>query len=244
MQKTSKYCRPLPILIFFVLQYGQKMRMKSILLLLLVLMAGCTQYSVSTNAFADVQLIPQGFEKNASFAIVSSHRNDRLFTKEISHKIEKLLKEHGFVVKDQGKSDCLLVFDFDMKSFKEIVHVEKQVPGETVTKQGNTKTWGDQQLNKDYAEKVESSSKTIYVPEERTYFTGHLQIDVHKEDTPQKEVLWSVHTASTGSNNDLRELIDYLLVSSFNYFGQNTHKKVVKKFDKDCEEVKQLRNTL
>ncbi len=214
--------------------------MKYILLFLLVLMAGCTQYSVSTNAFADVQLIPQGFEKNASFAIVSKHENDRLFTKEISHKLEKLIKEQGFAVKDEAASDYLLVFDFGMTSFKETVQVKKEIPGETVTKQGNTKTWGDHHLHKDYAEKTESSSKTIYVPEERTYFTGTLQIDVCKEN----EVIWNVQTTSTGSSNDLRELIDYLLVSSFNYFGQNTHKKVVKKFDKDCDEVKQLRNTL
>lgn len=216
-------------------------RPKALLFSLLLFLGSCTQYYVTTNAFADPEVIPGGFESGASFAIVSTHQNDKLFSKEVSHKIGKLLTSQGYVVRDSLDADYILSFDFGMESFTETVQVKKTIPGEKVKKHGNVKVHGDKHSNKSYEEETESSTQVIYVPEERTYYSKKLSIFVCPRDAAQKDDVWNVTTSCSGSNNDLREIVDYLLVSSFRHFGHNTHKKIVTAFDKDADEIKNLR---
>lgn len=53
--------------------------------------------------------------------------------------------------------------------------------------------------------------------------------------------MWHGRSVSSGSNGDLRETIDYLLVTTFDKFRTSTGKIVSSKIDEDDKKIRRLR---
>ena len=67
--------------------------------------------------------------------------------------------------------------------------------------------------------------------------------DAARTRMDQKEhILWVGETFSADQSSDLRYDIDYLLVATFRYFGQDTGKQVKVSIDRDNPEVVELRH--
>lgn len=193
------------------------------MLCLILITTGCfwRKTNVSSTTFADVDRIPHGFTSSSTFNVLYSNNDNPLMAKEIRKKIEHMISQKGYRVQDRNTANYYLVFEANIESSQHTVNSLQYIPGPTQTTQGNignvffnqtTNTWGNFQ----------------YVPEEITLYTGSLKIYVYDAEEHRKwfgkedVLVWSGSAVSVGNNPDLRELIDYLLVSIFKDFGSST----------------------
>ncbi len=211
------------------------------LLALAMLCTSCSAYRVSTNTFVDIGELPRGFPIGASFAIISKKEDHFLFSKEVESKIAKILLGKGFIIAEKGRADYFLAFDFDSQAFTETVHVLRYLPEETKSTKGNIR--GKEDIK--YQEEVKSSGNAVYIPVERTFFTKNLNIFVYDAKlygkAERENEIWRGSCSSTGSDKDLRQVLDFLIISVFEYFGKSTHKNIDSKLSKNYEAVQKLR---
>lgn len=231
------------------------------LLVFLLSFTSCSsRYYVSTDTFGDPQALPMGFPRGSSFAVQSKETGNSLFVKEVGYKIENMLKRKGYLIKDEREADFILSFAFDSEVSTETVQVEKTLPStteKTKTRFHSNDTSFHYNVNWDgkgnvseslaYTEEKEKPGKTVYVPETRTYFTKNLSMKVYDGQlfrNSQLVEVWSGSSMNKDARDDLREMIDYFLVSAFRHFGKNTFKKVEIAISKDDEEVKEFQEEL
>jgi len=216
-----------------------------------IMVVGClfltscsTKYEVSSNTFVDYEEIPYGFEKGTSFYIVSKNNDNVLFSKEIERKIVNFLQNSGFEIDDAINAKYALQFDFAISSSSITVNKAQYIPGQTQKTSGSTSgTLGERTH---YKESTETSGTTVYVPETQIVFERKLTINVcdsrsFKDQTTEIPI-WSGLFLSTGTNSDLREVMDYLLVPAFENFGKNTGKCVKVSLTENDPKIKSLRN--
>jgi len=214
-----------------IMFFGLFSKEKYIYLLLIIVLAlpSCMKrVSISTNTFLNSRSIPDGFSPKSSFSIAPlKQSNNQLFETEIENKIIKILQNKGYVVTDPDHADYYLIFDFGMTSSKQVVNVPKYVPGQSQTRSGNVYN-GWKAAN--YNETSTSSGSIVYVPEEQTLFTRSLHLTVYDaslyKQKNQEEQVWQGSAASTGEDADLRDILDYLLVSVFKNFGKDSKKMI------------------
>lgn len=212
------------------------------LLSLLLLPACGRRISVTNNTFADYQAIPAGFAMGSAFFVEPLNHKNKLFAKEIQHKIGTLLREAGFIVTAAQHADYSISCTIDMVSSTITVQVPRYIPGEKITTQGCVHTNDDD--DQIYTETKETAGTVIYTPEERTVFKHKLQMNVYQasnESEQKKELVWQATANTSGDDNDQRDLIDYLLVSVFKYFGKNTKKSVNTDVSERSKEIKKLK---
>lgn len=219
------------------------MSSKATLLILtpfLMLLTGCGRnLHITHNTFADTQNIPRGFPLNSSFYVSSSTEDKKLLTKEIVQKITWILEDKGYTVTDKETADYHLTFDTKMTQETGTRSVLTYIPGDVQTTTGCVLGQGAVT----YQEQTETPGKFVYVPEKYTYFSRKLSIHVYDLGQENEEV-WQGSAFSDGESGDLRDIIDYLLVSSFKYFGKNTQKKIHTSISTKNKEVKALRENL
>lgn len=197
--------------------------MKAIKFLLLLslplLLYSCTrQYAITTNTYADNALIPEGFPHSSRFAISSPQKETPLLTKEISNKIAKILLQNGYEVTESHNADYLLSFSYGMTSDTHTVAVPTYIPGPSETTYGEIYSGGKTMV---YREECCSPGTILYTPELVTLFTHSFEAQVFKLGAT--DPLWQGSCSCSSDNSDIRNVMDYLLVTSFKYFGQNTH---------------------
>ena len=222
---------------------------RSFLILLLILtisalLTSCaSRYYVSTNAFVDSKVIPKGFSKGSSFAILAPKKDNALFSKEVTLKIESLLKERGYTVANQSHAKYLLSFDFSISSSTETVTVPLFIPGQTHSTQGSV--YGSYGNFANFNQTTQSSGTTIFVPKTYVIFTRKLGITVYENKLLKwgktDEPIWAGNSISSGQNGDLREVMNYLLVSAFKHFGVSTGKYVDNELKVGNKTVKKLK---
>jgi len=90
---------------------------------------------------------------------------------------------------------------------------------------------------------------TSYVPYSYTYFTRFLGISLYEkqrwlaseQDDLGDAIVWRATTTSAGRSSDLRSVVDYLLVTTFDHFGEDTGKRKRKTLFQGDSRVRQLR---
>lgn len=205
--------------------------------LAIVLLGSCGKDSgmrITTNTFADQEVIPEGFERNASFSISTKQRGDRLFTQEVSQKIATILRDKGFVAKRTADADYTLNFSFGMKKSTHTRDVPVYVP--------DYGHWYYHDYHYPYG--YGYGYRITYVPEEYTLFNKILLVEAYKNSGSKTEKavpVWQGTAHSYEEDSDLRDAIDYLLVTVFKHFGRNTKKYIQSKMAEDNQEVKKLR---
>jgi hypothetical protein len=58
----------------------------------------------------------------------------------------------------------------------------------------------------------------------------------------QENLVWIGEALSTSRNSDLRDTVNYLLVASFEHFGENTSRGVVSSIGENDLRIKKYRN--
>lgn len=229
-----------------------KSNLKKMLLgVVLVSLTACQRIYITTNSFADTEAIPCGFPKGSSFSIGFVYTNNELISndiaemisKEVNRKITKILQDQGLVItKDAASADYNLIFSFGMTSFTSTVSVPVYIPGQAQYTNGSVYGNGGYVQ---YNQQTQSSGSFIYVPKQCTYFNRSLVIQVYdarlfRENEQQKQ-LWNGLAISTGESCDIRDIIDYLLVTAFKHFGKSTQKNIETSMYRENKEVSKLK---
>jgi len=199
--------------------------MKKLCLVLLsmsIWAGGCTtSYMVHVNGFSELD---QPIKEKASiYVAVDPNSRNPIFDNEIKTKIEMLLKEHGYdSASDVEHSDYRLTYKVGLDS--------RRVSGYTPIYRPYfgfyDGYWGDYHFGY-YG----------YIPYIDTYYDQWLVIKVFagEHDTiPRTEkVIWIGEAMIDLDTADLRQVVNYLLVAGFEYFGKDTGKQMVLKIPPD-----------
>lgn len=192
-----------------------------------------TGMRITTNTFANKEIIPHGFEKNASFYISTNQRGEKLFTQEVSQKIATLLSNKGFEISPNENADYHLTFSFGMKKSTHVRDVPVFIP--------DYGHWHYHHYHHHYS----YGYSVAYVPEEYTLFNKILLVEVYKKGGflagDKKTPVWQGTAHSYEEDSDLRDAIDYLLVTVFKHFGGDTPRYIVSKMEEGDARVKELR---
>lgn len=206
--------------------------MKSINLILLsisiLLFSSCgkdTGIHITTNTFANKKIIPQGFRKGDSFSISTKQTGNKLFSNEVSKKITTLLQDRGFKSTNSLLANYNLKFSFGMEKSTHTKEVPIYIPD-----------YGPWYYGR-YYNNYRYNYMVTYVPKTYTLFNKILLIEVYKNGHP----IWQGTAQSNQENSDLRDAIDYLLVTIFKHFGKNTQKNITTNIEKNNKNVIKLR---
>ena len=161
------------------------------------------------------------------FSVATKQKGDALFTKEVSQKIATIIEGKGLVVKSECDADFNLQFSFGMEKSTHTRDVPVYIP--------DYGCWGYYDCHHccNYGYRI------AYVPESYTLFNKILLVEVYKNG--DKVPVWQGTAQSYEEHSDLREAIDYLLITVFKNFGKNTQKHIKSKIEKNDSEVLQLR---
>jgi hypothetical protein len=150
------------------------------------------------------------------FVVQNTEADNPILEKEIASKIEKLLEQKGYAPSTEEGADFHLFFSYGMRM--------GPVRSETVTHSHRVPVYD--------AEKKETRYETVYRASERCVqqYASSLSIRVMNSEKMREsdhiEVVWASDTTSEGKETDLRDTLNYLLVATFDYFGQDTGKAV------------------
>jgi hypothetical protein len=209
------------------------MKNKFILLIASILLfSSCgkdTGMRITTNTFANKEIIPDGFEKGTSFNIVTKQKGNELFTQEVVKKIATILNEKGFKIKTLG-ADYKLNFSFAMEKSTHTRDVPVYIP--------NYGPW----YYYDYYPYYRYGYNVAYVPEQYNLYNKILLVEVYEKGLLKNKPVWQGTAHSYEEDSDLRDAIDYLLVTVFKYFGQNTPKNINSRMEENDASVNKLRD--
>ncbi|MCG3127238.1 MAG: hypothetical protein CHACPFDD_02096 [Phycisphaerae bacterium] len=202
--------------------------MPSILCVLCVALTGCTRFESRVTAYLSRELpFPQSGETSTIAVIAKTTPEEPLLEREVARKIEVLLEQRGYAIKPVGTANHVLFAYFAIDS------------GNTVSGTYNAYVPGGTAYTNVYTSTGQWATATTQLPgrtEQRSYsyrfFTRYLGATLYDHprfvaSTAEKKddaVVWRATTTSAGSSSDLRSVIDYLLVATFEHFGADTGK--------------------
>lgn len=211
----------------------------------LLILTGCPrQFNITHNAFANTRYIPHGFPIGCSFTVEPMNGvNDPMMNQEIKCKIEHILQNKGYIIlQDRGQSQFYIVFDYRMESSKKTVDVTQYIPGETVTshsrklKPGHTTEYEDQTTY--------TQGKFVKIPKVCDFYGKSLFIQVYDTRNAHLTPVWQGSAECNDRYEDLRDSLDYLLITSLRHFGYNTQKTIETSIYSDNEDVIKLRENI
>lgn len=187
-----------------------------IMISILICTTGCsTPYTVHVNGFSELD---QPISDNTSiYVAVDPNSQNPIFDKEIKAKIEMLLKSHGYIpVPEIELSDYRLAFHVGLDSHK----VTGYTPLHRPYIGFHDRYWGDY-----------SFGYTSYVPYFDTLYDQWLVMKVFAPDSADApeagKVVWIGEVMTDTSVADLRQVVNYLLVACFEYFGVDTKRQMI-----------------
>jgi len=186
-----------------------------ILLTISICAAGCTStFTVRVNGFSEFD---QPISDKASIYVsVDPNSQNPIFDKEIKAKIEMLLKSHGYVpVPDVEQADYRLAFHVGLDSHRVTDYTPFYGPYEGF----HNRYWGGYHFG-----------YTRYVPYFETFYDQWLVMKVfatgHDDASEAGKVVWIGEAMIDTSVADIRRVVDYLLIASFEYFGVDTKRQM------------------
>lgn len=207
------------------------------LLLLTLWLAGCA-LEIRTTGFLDRAGGLAALPKAASFAVLeNAQAPNPVFEKEIKGKIEKLLVRQGYRIEPPERASYLLAYSYSIQS---------GLRSSTITSYGPPQT--DIVRVPDGKGGVTTRVVTVQgapsvVPVIAMGYTEQLTLQVMEEARmgQAQKVVWVGETLTSDGSSDLRSDIDYLLVATFRYFGEDTGKQAHVRISPDDPEVMALR---
>lgn len=195
----------------------------------LPVLRGCTRYQIGVTTYLSHDLPFPPVDPSTRIAIVTeSDPDEPLLEAEVKRKIEALVRGRGFEVADRDDASHILAafFAIDAGNTGSGVASVYQ-PGGTSRSfvYTNTGRWATATTH--------HPGTTSYVPYSYTYFTRFLGVSLYErerwlaseDDDLADAIVWRATTTSAGSSSDLRRVVDYLLVTTFEHFGEDTGKR-------------------
>lgn len=211
-----------------------------VLLLPLLFITACSK-KVCINSYADSELIPHGFDKGSSFYVFTKSENGSLLAKEVTRKIERLLKDKGYQKGSRDKADYYLFFDYGMQKEERAVHNFEQVGKTIIGGFGSSYTQHD---SAHYNDQV-VATQMGYVSRNVMFFTKTMTLKIYDAAAyrlnNQSGEVWHCDVSIDDQDGDLRTNIDFLLVTSIEYMGSNTHSTLCISVKNGNKKIKKLR---
>ncbi len=205
-----------------------------------------TRYNIGVTTYLSHDLPFPPTSPSIKVAVATATEpHEVLLEAEVKRKIERLVRGRGFEVAGVDEADYILsaFFAIDAGNTKAGATPVYQGGGVSTTRvYTSTGQWA--------TGTTFHPGTTSYVPYSYTQFTRFLGISVYekqrwvastKEDLSDA-IVWRATTTSGGSSSDLRSVIDYLLVETFDYFGQDTGERKRKTLRQNDKRVRELRD--
>jgi hypothetical protein len=193
-----------------------------ILLTVSLCTAGCTtSYKIHVNGFSELDKPIS--DKASIYVVVDPNSQNPIFDKEIKAKIEMLLESHGYnPIPDVEQADYRLTFRAGLDSHR----VTGYTPLYRPYMGFHDRYWGNYNLG-----------YTSYVPYFETFYDQWLVMKVfdtgRADATEACKVVWIGEAIAGTDAADLRQVVNYLLVAGFEYFGKDTKRQMTLKIQPD-----------
>jgi hypothetical protein len=197
---------------------------------------GCARVHMSVNAYRSTSLpFPEPGADTTIAVIAQTMPAEPLLTEEIKGKATAILKARGFALATEDKADYLLLCVASMDS------------GITDTEYAPVTSPGRYAYSHVRGRRGRGATVTTYIPGRTTYvpysytvYTKGLVLtclkkdlvrdraDDEKGEANENATAWRCVTLSTGSESDLRWIVNHMLLTAFDRFGTDTgHEKQV-----------------
>lgn len=208
-----------------------------VLTVCLISFSGCTSYRVSVNGYLGVP--GSSISPGSTINVIEDKKADNtILENEIKRKIEKILVNSGRAMANDDSADYYLLFSYGISDGRNISgSTPIYHPGQTAI--ANTSDESGSSFSM-----IQTPGYTTYVPYYQTVYTTYLQLklidgEIYRKSLDVKTV-WLGEAKNTGSNSDLREVMNYLLIPAFKYFGQNTNKAIKENIFENDKRVRDL----
>lgn len=212
--------------------------MRHVILLGLAALLFCGCSSTYYHVYVDSYAQPDEVRQSTSVVYVEAYpeADNPLLEAQVASKVRYLLGKRGYTITDDiQKADLVVNFVYGIGEPRaEATSSLIYVPGQTVTA-----TTTD---NEGYrgTTTARSSGSLRAVPSSRVVNDRYLVVQAIDIDrfaaNPEgnDSIVWHATTLSSGSSGDLRKVLNYMLVPTFDFFGRNSNEQVfVKLGDKD-----------
>ncbi len=219
--------------------------MKKTLIALVIMVAGLglsgcgpTLYRVNVNGYTDpaapTQLAPGG----SFFVIENQKAQNPLLEKEIAGKIKQLLTGKGYALVPYDQAQYYLLFSYGIGDER----AANVVMPDNYTSYGFGIGGGTGWRGSPF---VFGAPFFSFYPGPERHYDRWLLINVvdgkyYRETKGQFKTVWVGEARSTGTSQDIRLAINYLLLADFQQFGQNTGKAVGVEINEDAPQVQGL----
>jgi hypothetical protein len=218
--------------------------MKKTLIALVILVAGCclsgcgpTLYHVNVNGYTDpaapTQLAPGG----SFFVIENQKAQNPLLEKEIAGKINQLLTGKGYELVPYDRAQYYLFFSYGAGDER----AANVVMPDSYTSYGLSLGGGTGWRGSPFV--FGAPFFSFYPGPERRYDRWLLLnvVDAkYYREKGQFQTVWVGEARSTGTSQDIRLTINYLLLADFQQFGQNTGKALGVEINENAPKVQGL----
>ena len=194
-----------------------------------LMISGCL-YSIRINGFkgTDFDIV----KEKKVYVYENIQAPNLLLEKEVSKKLKVALKMKGYVPVDNIEgADYVLLSIYGIGPGITVTNVHSA----THTNSGINAYTGKAELVPQV--KVSTSTNTLY-PRFLTMTLYNAKVFTLSQNP---EPLWIGDIQSNGGSSDLRNVIDYLIVAGFEYFGEDTGEQKKKTMVSTDEQVKKLR---
>ncbi|MCX8110143.1 MAG: hypothetical protein N3D15_02705 [Syntrophorhabdaceae bacterium] len=212
-----------------------------ILILMMILLQGCAvSYIVRVNGYIDPSK-PLDIEPGAKIHIVEDTKaKNPLLEKEVIFKLDNMLRLKGYQVTEPDNARYYMLYGYGIGHERTITStMPVYTPGRTatVTKTSPTGT--------SYST-IQIPSSTTYIPYATTVTDKWLFLKLVEGEDYRREgkisPVWIGEASITGEGSNIRELINYLIVGIYNFFGINTKKTISVDVLEDDPLVKRIIN--
>ncbi len=218
--------------------------MKKTLVALLILLAGLclcgcgpTLYNVNINGYTD-PAAPGLIGPGSSFFVIENQKaQNPLLEKEIKEKINKLLTGHGYQVVAYVQAQYYLFFSYGIGQER----AASVIMPDYFTSYGFSLGGGSGWRGSPF---VFAAPFFTFYPGPESLYHRWLLINVvdgkYYRETGQFRTIWVGEARSTGASQDIRVVIDYLLLADFQQFGRNTGKAMTVEISEQAPQVEGL----
>lgn len=207
---------------------------------------GCTSYGIRVTTYLSDDLPFPTAQADVRIAVVAkTEPTEPLLEVEVRKKIERLVREHGYSI--GSVDDCHYI----LSAFFTMDDGTTATGSYPVYHAGGTATTNIYTSSGQWATATtQLPGTTSYRSYSYVYFTRYLGLTLYERkrwlESGEKDlaetIAWRSTTTSSGSSSDLRQVIDYLLVATFDYFGEDTAKEVRRTLRRGNRRVKALRS--
>ncbi len=208
-------------------------------------LSGCTKYHIGVTTYLSHDLRFPTADSTTKMAVVTGTDADEpLLEAEVKRKIERLVRGRGFETTNVDEADYVLSAFFAIDTGNNATGARPVYQGG-----GTSRSYIYTSRGQWATATTHHPGTTSYVPYSYTYFTRFLGVSLYEkgrwlaseEEDLADAIVWRATTTSAGSSSDLRSVVDYLLVTTFDHFGEDTGKRKRKTLLQGDSRVRRLR---